>query len=214
LKLLLKQDVFGTVSRENRDGRPIVVRDLDPARWWARPLARFLAGREAKALRRLDGLSGRVPQLLSWDGRRLERTWLDGRPMQQARPRHHDYYSEALKLVRRIHAAGVVHNDLAKEPNWLVDPDGRPLVVDFQLAWAPRRRTRLFRLFGREDLRHALKHRRYYAAESLSARQREILANPGWISRSWRATVKPVYLWITRRVLGWSDREGAGDRQH
>ena len=31
MKLLLKQDVFGTVSRENRDGRPIVVRDLDPA---------------------------------------------------------------------------------------------------------------------------------------------------------------------------------------
>jgi hypothetical protein len=26
------------------------------------------------------------------------------------------------------------------------------------------------------------------------------------------ATVKPVYLFVTRRVLRWSDREGAGDR--
>lgn len=213
MKLLLKQDLFGTVTREERHGRPIVVRDLNPARWWARPLARYLAGREAKALARLAGLSGRVPELLSWDGRRLERSWLEGRPMQQARPRHRAYYVEALWLVRQIHTAGVVHNDLAKEPNWLVDPTGRPLVVDFQLAWAPRRRTRLFRLFGREDLRHALKHRRYYAADSLSDRQRNILASPGWMSRTWRVTVKPVYMWITRRVLGWSDREGAGDRQ-
>lgn len=213
LKLLLKQDLFGTVTREDRDGRLIVVRDLGPARWWARPLARYLAGREAKALSRLAGLSGRVPQLLSWDGRRLERTWLDGRPMQQARPRHRTYYTDALRLVRQIHAAGVVHNDLAKEPNWLMDSRGRPLVVDFQLAWAPRRRSRLFRLFGREDLRHALKHRRYYVPESLSTRQREILASPGWTSRAWRKTVKPVYMWVTRRVLGWSDREGAGDRQ-
>ena len=24
--------------------------------------------------------------------------------------------------------------------------------------------------------------------------------------------VKPIYLFLTRRVFGWSDREGAGDR--
>jgi hypothetical protein len=25
-------------------------------------------------------------------------------------------------------------------------------------------------------------------------------------------TVKPVYLFVTRRLFGWADREGAGDR--
>jgi hypothetical protein len=25
-------------------------------------------------------------------------------------------------------------------------------------------------------------------------------------------TVKPVYLFVTRRLLGWADREGAADR--
>jgi hypothetical protein len=27
-----------------------------------------------------------------------------------------------------------------------------------------------------------------------------------------RSTVKPVYLFVTRRILGWSDREGAANR--
>jgi hypothetical protein len=40
-----------------------------------------------------------------------------------------------------------------------------------------------------------------------------MLARPSPLSRFWRASVKPVYLFVTRRVLGWQDREGAGDRQ-
>jgi hypothetical protein len=27
------------------------------------------------------------------------------------------------------------------------------------------------------------------------------------------AAVKPAYAFVTRRVLGWADREGAGDRR-
>jgi hypothetical protein len=63
------------------------------------------------------------------------------------------------------------------------------------------------------DLRHLLKHKRQYLPGHLTARQRAILAQPSPLSRIWRATVKPVYLFVTRRLLGWSDREGAGDRQ-
>jgi RIO-like serine/threonine protein kinase len=213
VKSLLKQDLFGSVFRDDRASGPVVIRDLSGARWWLRPLARHLAGREARALKRLEALAGEVPRLLSWDGLRLERTWLEGRPMQVAQPADPAFFARSLHLLRRIHAAGVVHNDLAKEPNWLVGPQGEPRIVDFQLAWAPARRGRLFRLLGREDLRHALKHRRYYAASTLTRRQRRILATPAWTSRTWRATVKPVYLWVTRRVLGWADREGAGDRR-
>jgi len=114
--------------------------------------------------------------------------------------------------VRKLHGAGVLHNDLAKEPNWLVLPDGRPGLIDFQLAWVRHRRGRMFRLLGREDLRHALKHKRQYCAPSLSARERAILARPAWTSRLWMATGKKIYMFITRRILGWADREGAGDR--
>jgi hypothetical protein len=106
----------------------------------------------------------------------------------------------------------VLHNDLAKEPNWLVTADGRPALVDFQLAARPRRRGIAFRTLAYDDLRHLLKHKRTYCAPCLSERQRRILARRSLISAAWARTGKPVYRLITRRLLGWSDREGAGDR--
>jgi RIO-like serine/threonine protein kinase len=208
---VLKRDLFGTMTLCRDPRGTWVCRDTRQARWWLRWLARWLATREARALTAAKNVPD-VPRLLAWDGRVLVRSWLEGRPMQQARPSDPDYFRAALALVRRLHGAGVVHCDLAKEPNWLVLPDGRPGLIDFQLAWAPRRRGRMFRVLGREDLRHALKHKRYYCAAALSARERAILARPGWTSRLWMASGKPVYLFVTRRLLGWADREGAGDR--
>ena len=174
-------------------------------------MARALARREARTLRALAGLDG-VPQLIDFDGRRLTRSYLPGRPMQRARPGDPAFFSAAQRLLFEVHRRNVVHNDTAKEPNWLVLDDGRPALIDFQLAgWRPRR-GRLFRLLAREDIRHLLKHKRTYAADALTARERRILARPAWTSRLWRASVKPVYLFVTRRLLGWADREGANDR--
>jgi RIO-like serine/threonine protein kinase len=212
---LLKRDLFGTVSRvyvprESRSGAS-VERDTDHARWWVRGLARRLARREARALEALARVQG-VPTLESWDGHRLRRTWLDGEPMQLAKPADPAYYREAVRLLRRLHAAGVLHNDLAKEPNWLVTPDGRPALVDFQLSSRPRYRGRLFRMQAYDDLRHLLKHKRTYCPERLSARQRAILARRSPLAAFWAYTGKPVYRIITRGILGWADREGAGDR--
>jgi RIO-like serine/threonine protein kinase len=208
---ILKQDLFGNIVLARGADGPEVRRDTRSARWWTAWLARRLAGREARALAAAAAVPD-VPRLISWDGRVLVRSWLEGRPMHQARPTDPAYFCAALALVRRLHTAGVVHNDLAKEPNWLVLPDGRPGLVDFQLAWAPRRRGPMFRVLGREDLRHALKHKRWYCAQALSGRERALLARRGWPSRLWMATGKKAYLFVTRRLLGWSDREGAGDR--
>ncbi|HXV39624.1 MAG TPA: hypothetical protein VD701_01520 [Steroidobacteraceae bacterium] len=209
---LLKTDLFGAVWRAEELGRPLVIRDAGGARWWLAPLARRLCRREAAALARLDGLAG-VPRLVAVDRRGLRREWIEGRPMQVARPRNAGYFRAARRLVASLHRRGVAHCDLAKEPNWLVTPTGAPALVDFQLAFVAPRRGRLFRMLAREDLRHLLKHKRSYCPERLTARERDILATPGLTSRLWMATGKPVYLFVTRRLLGWADREGAGDRR-
>ena len=62
--------------------------------------------------------------------------------------------------------------------------------------------------------RSLLKHKRYYRPDLLTTRERQILANPSPVSRLWMGTVKPVYLFVTRRILGWADREGAADRDY
>lgn len=206
---LLKADELGRIELCRYAGGLAVRRDVDAARWWARPIARRAAAREARALERLQGLDG-VPALLEWDRHQLLRGYLAGAPMQQGQPRDRAYFRDALRLLARLHRRGVVHNDLAKEANWLVRDDGRPGVVDFQLAGISRRRGALFRLLAREDLRHLLKHKRTYVPEYLSARQRRILDTPAPHARLWRATGKRLYKLIARRVFGYWDNEGQG----
>jgi RIO-like serine/threonine protein kinase len=207
----LKRDVFGTVTLVRTADGLQVRRDTRSARWWAAGLARSLAKREAKALAAAGEVPD-IPRLISWDGRVLVRSWLEGQPMHQAKPGNPEYFRAALALVRKLHTAGVVHNDLAKEPNWLVGPDGRPALVDFQLAMRPRYRGRLFRMLAWDDLRHLLKHKRSYCPASLTARQRAVLARRSPVAALWARTGKPLYRFVTRGLLGWSDREGAGDR--
>lgn len=217
---LLKADLFGRVERVHlsevegghANAGAVVRRDTRCARWWTKWLARYLAKRESHALQALHGLP-QVPQLMSWEKGVLERSWQPGAPMQQAQPTDPAYFAAALGLLVQLHRRQVTHNDTAKEPNWLVQPDGSPALIDFQLASVHRRRNRRFRLQAREDLRHMLKHKRTYCPQALTPRELQILATPSAPARIWRATGKRVYWFITRKLLRWSDREGAGDRQ-
>jgi hypothetical protein len=195
---------------------PAARRDVRFARWWTVPLALYLAARERRALRALASphATADVPTLL-YDARWVTvRTWIDGRPMQNAQPRDPAYYRAARRLLVRLHRRGVAHNDLAKEQNWLVTPDGRPALIDFQLAATVRvssGRGRRLRIMAREDLRHLLKHKRTYCPHALTSREKAILAAPALPARLWRATGKPAYVFITRRIFKWSDGEGAGE---
>ena len=208
---ILKSDLFGEVVLRHGAEGPVIVRNTAAARWWLRWLARFLLRREAKALAALDGIDG-VPQLLQQGRNTLVRSYLAGKPLYDAKTDDPAWFKAAAHLLRRLHRAGVCHNDLAKEPNLLVLDDGRPAFIDFQLAWHSTRRSRLFRGAAREDIRHLLKHKRSYCANHLTQREHSILANPSPMSRAWARTAKPVYLFVTRRILGWADREGAADR--
>ena len=208
---LLKKDLFGEIWRGRTNGETRIIRDAATASPWVRWLAGALLRREARVLAAMTGMPG-VPQLLHSEPLRLERSYLPGLAMQVARPRDPAYFRAAARRLRRLHRLGVVHNDLAKEPNLLVCEDGSPGFVDFQLGWFAPRRGRLFRRLAYEDLRHLLKHKRTYCPQYLTRRELAILANPSLLTRINRRTIKPLYLFVTRRLLGWSDREGAGDR--
>ncbi|WP_123520653.1 phosphotransferase [Pseudofulvimonas gallinarii] len=187
----------------------MIRRDLAQVSWWLRPLASRAAAREARVLRRLEGIDG-VPALLSASRLRVERSLIPGKPMQEGQPRDPGYFRRAHRLLRELRARGVVHNDLAKEPNWLVRDDGSPAIVDFQIAGMGDTRARWFRLLAREDLRHLLKHKRTYCPEALTPVEKRLLARSSWLARTWRRTGKRVYNWVTRRILRWQDNEGRG----
>ena len=153
-----------------------------------------------------------VPALLTHDKSQLTRSYMAGLPLHEASTVAPQYFRSAHRLLRHMHRACIVHNDLAKEPNLLVRNDGSPAFIDFQLAWHAPNRGRLFRIAAREDIRHLLKHKRTYQADQLTSRERRILDTPSPLSRVWMSVFKPVYLFVTRRLFRWSDREGAADR--
>jgi hypothetical protein len=47
----------------------------------------------------------------------------------------------------------------------------------------------------------------------LTARELDILARPLIGARIWRSCFKPLYHFVTRRLLGWPERDGAEERQ-
>jgi serine/threonine protein kinase len=208
--------VFSNVERgrfrSDKGEVDAVLRRLDQVPWWSFALARHLFARERKALALAKGLDV-GPELL-WAGRRaLVRGFIDGVALHLAKP-HGDlaYFRSAKVALRRLHRAGICHNDLAKEQNWLRGSDGRAYLTDFQLAVCFRTRGRLFRTAAYEDLRHLLKHKRSYAPEALTPRERKILARKSFAASIWLATGKKVYRAITRGLFNFTDREGGGRR--
>jgi RIO-like serine/threonine protein kinase len=210
--LELKHDALGTIRLIDEPGTPIIERDTRTARRGAGWLARRLARREAAALSALEGTAG-VPRLLAFDGYVLRRSHLPGAPLFAATRPSPVYFSRALRLLRALHRAGIVHNDLAKEANWLCAPGDVPGIVDFQVAVLSQRRGKWFRHLAYEDLRHLLKHKRTYQPQRLTARQKAVLAAPVLATRFWRGLWKPAYRALTRRVLGWPERAGPAERQ-
>jgi RIO-like serine/threonine protein kinase len=208
----LKADGFGRIALV-RDARGVFVRrDLAASPWWLRLPAWRLARREARALYKLQGQPA-TPQLLGWDGRFLDRSYLEGAAMYRRPPRGDvAYFHAARRLLLQVHRRGVAHNDLAKEANWLVLEDGSPALIDFQLARVGDPRSRWMRLLAREDLRHLLKHKRTYCREALTPVERRVLAKRAWFRDLWFRTGKPAYRFVTRRMLKWEDNEGQGPK--
>lgn len=211
---VLKRDVFSETQKGHLLGDPattVIRRIVSVSPLWSRPLAWWLAKREIRALRVLAGVPG-TPRLIETDRHGLLRTWTDGTPIHLARPSDPRWYRDAHRILRALRRRGITHNDLAKPQNWLEAPDGSAAVIDFQLASVHRRPGRLFQVMAYEDFRHLLKQKRAFAPHLMTPTAKRLLKRRSLPSRIWMATGKRLYNLVTRRILGWSDGEGTGDR--
>lgn len=213
-KTVMKSDVFSQTHSgyfAGDENTRVIRRVVTASPWWSRPAAWLLAKREIRALEAVRGIEG-VPTLLETDDDGLYRSWTDGTPLHLAAPDQIGWYRSAHRILKAMRRVGVTHNDLAKPQNWLMTPDGKAAVIDFQLASRHRGKTRLARLMAYEDLRHLLKQKRAYAPDLLTPVEMRMLARKSLPARIWLMTGKKVYNFITRRLFDWSDGEGTGDR--
>lgn len=156
--------------RDTATGRVVVKQPM--GRGLGLWLRRVMLRREYAAYQRLDGVPG-VPRCfgVEADGSLLLE-FLEGEPYRETAAALRDrdlFFSELLRSILAVHAAGVAHADLKRRGNILISPDGRPVLLDFGSAVLRSRRGGwvnglLFRQICRMDLNAwvKLKYRRRY----------------------------------------------------
>lgn len=212
---VLKTDRYATTAKiELPDGRSAIwkrsVVVLPPGVRIA-AAARRLARREADHLERLDGVDGIPRLLLRPSPDTFVRSWIDGSTLRDTAAVPDGTFPALRELLAAIHSRGVAYADMAKEENVVVDPAGRPWLVDFQISasgdsWlAP-----LVPMLQRADRYHLARHVRRRRPDQETDEDRAVLARgKGVLSQLHRALVKRPYNLVTRRLVRrWS---GAGE---
>jgi len=171
-------------------GRPAVIKSaLHPDVPLLRRLEFWVLKREARALRRLEGLE-EVPDFLGYpDGTSIALEYREGETLRERDPAELPaaFYRELEEAVRRIHRRGIVHSDLKKRENILVSPQDRPVLLDFGTHL--RESTRLpmggffYRQFYRMDLNAVAKLKRRFRPDLMEERDRKRLEHPVLLER-------------------------------
>lgn len=139
----LKHDSWAaTAVYASASGHKIICKfnRTQPAIISLRWLGRRLARRESQFLKRLAHLD-RVPDDLgpvSTGGQILPnavaRAFIAGEAWRSARQVDAPFFAELRELLDRVHATGMAYVDLHKRENIIVDTEGHPHLIDFQVC--------------------------------------------------------------------------------
>ncbi len=177
-----------------------------PMRW----LGRFLADRETALYEQVEDLAG-VPRCLGrWGPTGFVHAFVEGHPLQRDEPVDEAFFPRLEALLEAMHARGIAYVDLEKRENILVDREGKPCLIDFQISWswpvdaAPRRGfARLIPdalgrwILGRlqaADRYHLLKHHRRHRPRDLTPEQLDASYRHGGAIAWHRRLFRPVTL--------------------
>lgn len=153
-----------------------------------RLLGRFQVAREAAAYASLAGVEG-VPRFFGRiDAHAIAIERIEGPQLAFAPDRFErgSLYVEQLRaIVARLHAKGLVHNDLRGRENVLVRPDGSLVVVDLAAALRLDPKGRLFRLFAAADEAALLKWKALLAPGTFTDDERAFLERFARWRRLW-----------------------------
>ena len=116
------------------DGKRAILKDQNACdRWFAMLIGPLLCWREARALQRLEQVSG-VPGLITKpDARSLLMEYVDAEQAIKTRQSldWKAWFDKLERLIQRMHEAGIAHGDLRSPGNVLIDKQGNPVLVDF-----------------------------------------------------------------------------------
>jgi len=179
-------------------------------------LGRRLTERELAVYRELQGVPG-VPRCYDlWATTGLVHAFIEGHPLQRNERVNDEFFDRLGQVIDEIHSRRIAYVDLEKRENILVDADGRPALIDFQISWWwPTDRSRkpglgriLPNALGRRilaklqaaDLYHLLKHRRRHRPDLLTPEQIRQSYRCGPLVRIHRVVARP-FTALRRAIL-------------
>ncbi len=179
-------------------------------------MGKYLANHEWRIYEAVQDLPG-VPQCLGrWGETGFAHAFVEGHPLQRNEWVDDAFFPRLAAIIEALHNRGIAYVDLEKRENILVDADGQPSLIDFQISWRwdpgpGGRRDGLLRLIPRElgdfilrrlqdgDRYHLLKHRRRHRPDTLTADEFTASYRHGWSIRLHRRLSRPLTL--LRRTL-------------
>jgi hypothetical protein len=191
LESTFKHNSVAAVGLYVDGGERVVLKCYRRAPFLGFPLAwtgRLMARHEAAVLCHVEG----VPGVPAWRGLHgdtgLLRDYVPGEPLTRRSDVGRQFIVDLFRMLRELHGLGVAYVDLEKAENILVGQDGRPHLIDFQVAYhVPERflgETFPFRwLRGwlqRADLYHARKHMRRLLGRRIARRRADRLRRKPW----------------------------------
>ncbi|MCB2156031.1 hypothetical protein KQI84_14225 [bacterium] len=186
----------------HRDGNRVVWKTFRESNRAARAtLCRWLARREARNLRLLDGLP-RTPRLLGmpepWT---IEMTWLDAEPVAESKTGHGidgDWFDELESMLAEIHRRGMNHGDLRRKNMMKERTSGQPCLVDVAQSMVAKGGSLFDRLIMRQaqqvDRVTFLKLKAWYLGpDVLTAEEKAEFAAAPWHLRVGQFLKKKIY---------------------
>ena len=215
LEKILKQDFFAATGRYvSDDGRRACLKHYHTEPFLGVPLdwaGRLMADREVRHYRLLQDLGG-VPRLLGRVGRTaFVHEWVDGEDLLDRKTAVPDDFFDRLDtLLAALHACGMAYVDMNKPDNVLVGEDGRPVLIDFQISWAPRpsrgplgwAKRKFLAALQREDLYHVRKLKRRCRPDLMTPQEIEATKRRSLVLNLHRLVGAPLRD-LRRKFLEW-----------
>ncbi|MCK5805545.1 MAG: hypothetical protein KAI66_22120 [Lentisphaeria bacterium] len=213
---ILKDDIFSVNVLYKNEKENRYVLKLSDFRFLGgyllRPLAAWMSRHEHRVYKCVDRLEG-VPRLGPREGARgYWHEYVEGKTLheleQDAPPKlPRDFFERLLAILQSFHERHVVHIDTNKRGNILVQPDGSPCVLDYQVSLhLPARRgslgalnTWLFTKLVTEDVYHVFKHKRDFLPDCMTDEERS-MATRSHVGFTWLRTFAKFYRVVKRKI--------------
>ena len=217
LDRVFKHDFFAATARYVGETGKVVLKIGRQADFCGLPLGwigRLHARHESGAYLELADVPA-VPRFLGRFGAHgMIHEYVEGHPLAKGEHAPDDFFDRLGESLGMIHERGMAYVDLEKCENVLVGDDGRPYLIDFQIAWRLPRKyggelwpmTWLRRRLQRADFYHLRKLQRRTRPDQLTDEElRASYAKPLYV-RVWDMITRPFTL-VRRRILDRLDPE-------